>query len=253
MLAVVKTEQIQEVIVQEIEKPKLEDGEVLIKVDYCGICGSDLHAFNHAPGYEFVQMPRVLGHEVTGTVVEVSNPEFDHLLDQRVITESIQYCGNCPNCIEGKTHICENFQVMGLHFDGGMGQYAKCAARFVQVIPEDFPVRLAALVEPMAIAVHAVESIARVKPGENILVQGPGIIGFFTGLACLEAGAKVTLSGLPTDVQARLSHASRFGMDTHVVGESPQPPQKVIFSSNARVRCGPWIKDYNPSKRGGKR
>ncbi|GAX89015.1 zinc-dependent alcohol dehydrogenase [Effusibacillus lacus] len=227
MLAVVKTENRQEVAVRPVQLPKLSSGEVLIEVDYCGVCGSDLHAYNHAPGYEFVELPRILGHEVSGVVVQVAEDEDQHLLNQRVVIESIQYCGECSNCRSERTHICERFRVIGLHFDGGMAQFVKCHSRFVQKIPDALSSPIAALVEPLSIAIHAAESIGRVKTGDKVWVQGCGIIGLFVGVVCGLAGAEVTISGLPRDKEARLRHASDFGLKSFIVGESANSNEKV--------------------------
>lgn len=252
MLAAIKTKMPREIKVNELLTGDLSHGEVLIKVEYCGVCGSDLHAFNHAPGYEFVDMPRILGHEVSGTVVEVLNKEHINLLNKRVITESIQYCKKCSNCLKEKTHICENFQVRGLHLDGGMAQYMKCDARFVQEIPNDLPLSLASLAEPMSIAVHAVETIGKVKEGDVVLVQGPGIIGFFCGLVCLSQGARVILSGLSEDYHARLCYASKFGMESYIVGSSDIPFDKV----DVLLECSGSVKAVEEGikvlKKGGK-
>jgi L-iditol 2-dehydrogenase len=226
MLAVTKTDQYRELTVQDVEPKPISSGEVLIKVDCCGVCGSDLHAYNNAPGYEEARN-RILGHEICGTVIEVFGNENPNLLNKRVVVESIQGCGRCFNCTHGKSHICETFNVIGLHYDGGMAEFVKCPARFVQEVPEDLPGVLGALIEPMTIAVHAVEYVAKVKPSDRVLVQGPGIIGFFAGLACKEIGATVILSGLPKDYEARLKHASKFGMETYIVGESNPLPEKV--------------------------
>jgi L-iditol 2-dehydrogenase len=220
MLAAVKTRQKGEVVVKSVEQPRLSADEVLIRVDYCGVCGSDLHAYNHAPGYEFVQGPRILGHELSGEVVEGFGGAGRPLLHKRVTVESIQYCGECPTCRSGRTHICERLRVIGLHFDGGMAQYVKCDSRFVREVPGPLSNLAASLAEPMSIAVHAVEAIGKVGAGERVLVQGAGIIGFFTGIVCRSLGAEVIIAGLPKDRETRLVHAATFGMVPHVVGES---------------------------------
>jgi len=220
MRALIKTDKEREVIISEVLPPKLSSGEVLIEVDYCGICGSDLHAFKHAKNYEFVKKDRILGHELVGKVIDVFDSQDQNLINKTVIVESIQYCGNCNTCKEGKTHICNNFQVFGLHFDGGMAEYAKCSAQFVQIVPQGLSKEIAVLVEPMAIAVHAVEQISQVKPGETVLVQGPGIIGLFVSLVCISKGVNVIISGLSTDYQTRLRHAEKYGILTHIAGDS---------------------------------
>lgn len=219
MLAVIKTNREREIVLSEVAPPKLSSGEVLIRVEYCGICGSDLHAYKHARGYEFVNKPRILGHEIVGRVIDVFDGQNQNLINKTVVVESIQYCGECSSCREGRMHICENFKVIGLHFDGGMADYVKCQSKFIQLVPQGISKNIAVLVEPMAIAVHAVERIGRVKSGETVLVQGPGIIGLFVALVCLSQNASVILSGLPSDYPTRLIHATKFGIIPHIVGE----------------------------------
>jgi L-iditol 2-dehydrogenase len=252
MLAVVKTDRLREVVMKQVDSKALSSGEVLIRVDYCGVCGSDLHAYNHAPGYEFLERPRILGHEIFGTVVEVFDGENANLLNKKVIVESIQNCGKCTNCLAGKPHICETLNVIGIHYDGGMAEYVTCPARFVQEVPDDLPGVLGALVEPMAIAVHAVEYVAKIKSSDRILVQGPGIIGFFVGLACINLGAKVTISGLPSDYYARLIHVPKFGMEPYVVGQSKTPLEKVDVVFECSGSNNAVIQGLELIKKGGK-
>jgi L-iditol 2-dehydrogenase len=225
---------------------------VLVKVEYSGICGSDLHAYKQAKGYEFVQSPRILGHELSGTVVETYKEEHKNLIHERVVAEAIYFCGECENCKNNRANICTSFQVMGLHFDGGMAEYVKCKAALLQKIPTQVPSVLAALTEPMSVAIHAVEIIGKVKKGDYVWVQGSGIIGFLVGLVCKNIGAKVIISGLPQDKEHRLVHAPLFGMIPHVESESPLLKDKV----DVVFECSGSAKGVNSGiervKKGGK-
>ncbi|BCJ85586.1 zinc-binding dehydrogenase [Effusibacillus dendaii] len=113
------------------------------------------------------------------------------------------------------------------------GQQQMCAiARGLMGSPkilmiDDLSSPIAALVEPLSIANHAAEAVGKVKPGDKVWVQGCGIIGFFVGVVCRFAGAEVTIAGLPKDKEARLRHASSFGMKPFIMGESDNTTEKV--------------------------
>lgn len=251
MRAAVKTEKEAEIILQEAEPPKLESDEVLIKVEYCGVCGSDLHAYKHSKGYEFVPKPIILGHEFSGIVVDCFDASSEHLKGKSVIVEPMNYCGKCKNCLNGRKSICVQNEVIGIHFDGGMAQFVKTKAQYVREIPNGMPLHLAALSEPMSIAVHAVRQAGEILKSDTILVQGPGIIGFFVSLILAQKGAKVYLSGLEQDYESRLSKCQTFGVIPHIV-ESGNVGEKVdiVFEcsgSNAAVKSG-----FRSLKKGGK-
>ncbi|WP_408008414.1 zinc-binding dehydrogenase [Pseudalkalibacillus sp. A8] len=251
MLAAVKTKQKREVVLQETERPRLKEGDVLIQVDCCGVCGSDLHAYNHSKGYEFVPKPIILGHEIAGTVIDVHDPSNEKLIGQKVIVESMHYCGECDNCRMGRTSICLHNQVIGLHFNGGMAEYVKTNVQFIQKIPDGLSPTTAALCEPMAIAVHAVERAGKINDKQVVLVQGPGIIGLFVSIICVLKGAKVILSGLERDFESRLSKCPLFGVEPHVVEHGPVPDKvDLLFEcsgANSAVQLG-----FNRLKKGGK-
>lgn len=215
MLAAIKTETPREIIVKQAEMPELQADELLIKVNACGVCGSDLHAFNDSKGYEFVNKPIILGHEISGEVVQSGSEVNKQVVGKQVVVESMRYCGECENCKASRYSICENNQVIGLHFNGGMAEYVKTKEQFIREIPANLPTRIASLSEPMAVAAHTVLKAGEIKKGQSVLVQGPGIIGLFVGLICLEKGARVVLSGLDKDYETRLSKAEDLGMASH--------------------------------------
>lgn len=216
MQAAIKTKRKNEIILGNIDIPQLNDDEVLVKVKNCGVCGSDLHAFVQSKGYEFINPPRILGHEIAGNIVKVGHEIDNDLMDSNVIVESMHYCNECENCLSGRFSICENNKVIGLHYDGGMAEFVKTKRKFIRKVPNNLPLKIAVLSEPMSVAVHAVNKIKYLKPNSHILIQGPGIIGIFVGMICISRGAKVTLSGLEADYKTRLSRAKEFGMDIHL-------------------------------------
>ncbi|MFD4819867.1 zinc-dependent alcohol dehydrogenase [Peribacillus butanolivorans] len=221
MKALVKTKTVNEFKIEERPLTTLEVDEVLIKVEFCGVCGSDLHAASHSKGYEFVPKPIILGHELSGSVVEL-HPESNNkdLLGSRVVVEPGVYCNKCEQCLNGRRNICSNIKCLGLHFDGGMAEYVKVKTDRIHKISPTLTSEIAALSEPLAVAIHAVQKVANVTKKQNVLVQGCGIIGFFVALAAKKRGANVTISGLKKDWEYRLSHADRFGIETEIAEDT---------------------------------
>lgn len=216
MKALVKTEVKDEFRIENREIPNISADELLIKVEYCGVCGSDLHAASHAKGYEFVPKPIILGHEFSGLVAKVGSEENKSLLNQRVIIMPGVFCGECEQCTNGRENICSNITGIGLRTDGGMAEYAKVKAQQVLLKPDELPSDIAALTEPLSVAIHAVGRIGDEMLGKKVLVQGCGIIGMFTAIAAKNRGADVTISGLQRDWEHRLSLAEKFDINTEI-------------------------------------
>lgn len=216
MKALVKTQIKDEFILEEREIPRISEDEILIKVEYCGVCGSDLHAASHAKGYEFVPKPIILGHEFSGIVTKVASKHNEHLLNKRVIVVPGVFCGECEQCKSGRENICINVKGIGLMSDGGMAEYVKVHANQIIETPNDLPQEIAALTEPFSVAIHAVERLGDKIENKNVLVQGCGIIGMFTAIAAKSKGANVTISGLERDWEHRLSRAETFGISTEI-------------------------------------
>lgn len=250
MLAAFKTDREREIIIKKSTLPILNEDDVLVKVDYCGVCGSDLHAFVQSKGYEFVNPPRILGHEISGSIVSVGSEKDSDLIDSKVIVESMHYCNECENCLSGKFSICNNNKVIGLHYDGGMSEFVKVNKKFIREIPHNLPLGIAALSEPMSVAAHAVSKIKNLKANSHILIQGPGIIGIFVGLICLSKGAKVTLSGLEADYETRLSKAKDLGMDIHISNKDDKiNDADIIFECSGSSLA--FETSFNNLKKGG--
>lgn len=221
--------------VTNVPRPAPGTGEVLIKVAGCGICGSDLHAYNSDPGYEWVTPPVILGHEFAGVVVE-TGPEVDPgKVGDHVTAVAIQGCLQCPACLSGNSHLCPERKVIGLHFDGAMAGFVVAKADQLLPLPSNLDLSLAALVEPVSVALHALRRVV-IRPGDKVVVSGPGPIGLLcAGLAKL-SGAKVLLLGMNRDALVRLPTAQRLGLDTAIVeGESTEEVVRSTF--------GPGIAD----------
>jgi L-gulonate 5-dehydrogenase len=187
-------------------------GKVLVRPEAVGLCGSDYHLFagemsDAAGGSQF---PRVLGHEVGATIAAVGPGCRPGLSDgRRVAMLPISSCGRCYPCSVGRPNACDNFQLVGIHVDGGLQERL--------ILPEEqvFPIdaadgALAALAEPVSVAVHAVRR-GRVRSGERVVVLGAGPIGQCATVVARELGAEVLLVDLQ---ESRLELGRAMGAET---------------------------------------
>lgn len=189
-------------------------GEVLLRVASCGICGSDIHAFRSDAGFEWVRPPITLGHEFSGTV-EAAGPNVTRVsVGDQVVAVAIQGCGDCAFCLAGSTQLCSNRVAVGLSRDGGMAEYAAMPEEHLVPVPEGLDLTVAALGEPLSVAVHAVNVRANVQSGQTVIVSGPGPIGILCGMLARLRGAEVLLTGVGQDAESRLPAAGRVGLRT---------------------------------------
>jgi (R,R)-butanediol dehydrogenase/meso-butanediol dehydrogenase/diacetyl reductase len=158
-----------------------------MRVAWCGLCGSDVTEYVEGP----VVIPRdphplthrvapiVLGHEISGTIVLADGePSVE---GQRAVTDTLISCGHCPACARGEPNLCPLLAVAGLSADGGLAEFVDVPADSCVAIPEDLELDVAALAEPLAVAVRAVAR-ARIAPGDKIVVVGLGAVGLLVAL-----------------------------------------------------------------------
>jgi L-gulonate 5-dehydrogenase len=184
-------------------------GEVVVRPQAVGICGSDFHYFLGEIGDQ-AQFPRIQGHEV-GAVVESVGPDCTRGLSpgDSVALHPLSYCGKCYPCRIGRTNVCDNFSLIGIHSDGGFQEQLVMPEELVVATSERRPA-VAALAEPLSIAVRAVNR-ARLEPGEHAVIFGAGPIGQAIGLLAGERGASVLMID---PMQSRLSIGSTMGAET---------------------------------------
>jgi len=167
--------------------PEPGAGEVLIRVAYCGICGSDIHAFQGK--HPFIPLPATPGHEFSGTIVDTGSGVSGFEKGDRVICEPNLICGECYNCKTGRYNICENLRVMGCQGEGAMADYFAAPADKTIAIPDRLSLRDAVLVEPLAVGVHAARKGGDLF-GKNVVIIGAGTIGLMTLASVAKSGAK---------------------------------------------------------------
>jgi L-iditol 2-dehydrogenase len=188
-------------------------GEVLVRVEACGICGSDVHGYDGSTGRRIP--PIVMGHEAAGTVELVGAGVTKYKSGDRVTFDSTIYCGECPYCKRGQINLCDNRQVMGVSCGdyrrhGAFAEFVVVPERILYPLPENISFSEAAMLEAVSVALHGVK-VSQVVGGETTLVIGAGMIGLLIVQAARAAGcARVFVS----DVDAtRLNLAKQVGAD----------------------------------------
>jgi len=177
--------------VREWPTPALADGEVLVRARYVGICGTDL--LTYSGKHPRVTPPRVLGHEICGSVVEAKPPpDVRWQKGKRVVICPLISCGVCVPCQEANTHVCEKLRVLGVDTDGGFAEYIKVVSAQLVEVPDAVSDEQAALVEPVSVAMHTVRR-SSFRPGDTAPVIGGGPIGNLVAQMLRAAGARVVV------------------------------------------------------------
>ncbi|MBC7236625.1 MAG: alcohol dehydrogenase catalytic domain-containing protein [Chloroflexi bacterium] len=175
------------IAIVEAERPSIGPDDVLIRVAYAGVCGSDLHSFEGS--HPFRKPPVILGHELSGTVVERGERVESLAIGDPVTVMPYIHCGRCAMCRRGRTNICLNKIVPGIKgWAGTFAEYFRAPAAVTYKLGERTSLREGALAEPLAVAVHSVAQ-GRVGQGDRVLILGAGTIGLLTGIAARQAGA----------------------------------------------------------------
>ena len=162
--------------IQELPLPAPLDHEVIVKVKACGICGTDQHIYHGQPGSAEVQFPIVLGHELSGEVVQVGKNVTQFTVGNRVSIDPNMYCGTCDYCRGNRVHLCDNLQAIGVTRNGGMGEYCAVPAANCYTLPDELSYEEGAMIEPLGCVLHGFNQI-KVWPGASVLIIGGGYIG----------------------------------------------------------------------------
>jgi L-gulonate 5-dehydrogenase len=181
-----------------VPEPKAD--EVVVKVRRAGICGSDVHILHGSN--PFAVYPRVIGHEFAGEVFSLGSEVSAIRLGDHVVIDPVLSCGNCYPCRIGRSNVCANLQVMGVHRDGGFRDYVAVPASAIISVPSDMPFSLAALAEPFSIAANV---LSRTGCGrdDTVLIYGAGTVGVTVlqvaklhGARCIVAEIEQTRLGI---------------------------------------------------------
>ena len=215
MKAVVKTGKGKGLIeVRDVAVPQINDNEVLIKVHYSGICGTDIHIWND----EFPYYPPVtLGHEFSGEIVKLGKDIDRWKMGDKVVSElHTGACGVCRFCRTGNYQACKFKRSPGWGINGSFAEYIKMPSCLLHKIPKGVSMEEAAIMEPAAIAAQTLHR-ANVNIGDSVVIFGPGPIGLICAQMAIIAGASnVIMVGKEIDSKIRLPFAKKFGVD-HIV------------------------------------
>jgi len=193
------------VVEKEIIPPN--DGEVQIKVAYCGVCGTDVHIY-HGNMDKRVAIPVTIGHEMSGIVSDIGKGVLNYKIGDKVVVRPLDDRAEQPSD-KGFGHICKDLKFIGIDSPGAMQQYWNVPEFVLHRLSEQTDLRLAALVEPLAVACHDVRR-ARLEKGETAVVLGGGPIGMLIALVARSYGAKVIISELNA---VRVELAQKMGYE----------------------------------------
>lgn len=193
--------------IRDMPKPVLTEGQAIIKMDMCGICGSDVTAYRGVnPTMKYPV--NGLGHEGVGIIEEIGDNDKGLKQGDRVALEPYVPCNKCHMCAVGRFNNCADIRVCGVHKDGMMTEYFSHPVQLLYKLPDELSFTHAALVEPLTIGLHGATR-ARVSKGEHCVVFGAGIIGLMASFACINYGATPILIDV---LQKRLDYAKELGI-----------------------------------------
>ncbi len=204
---------------EDIQTPRPGRDEVLIKIAYAGVCGTDIEEYLYGPIWMSQDRPHpitgkttpvVLGHEFSGYIEEAGDRADDFKKGDRVAVHPILPCGECDNCRQGKNYICKNVGCVGLHLDGGFEEYCTVPAKQVFKVPDRVRLDHAALAEPIGFCINSFE-MTDISMGDDVVIYGAGGIGLICIQIAKAAGAKRVIMAARRDL--RLGAAKQMGAD----------------------------------------
>ena len=180
--------------VTDLPTPHAGPGELVLRNQVCGVCGTDVHIYHGEPGSADVNPPVVLGHEYSGEVVEVGEGVTGFAVGDHVTVDPNIYCGHCAYCENGKKQLCPSMEAIGVTRDGGFAQYSRIPASQAFKLEPTVPWEAAAMAEPLACCLHGID-LAGIQVGDKVCVVGGGAIGLLmVQLAKLSGASQIVLS-----------------------------------------------------------
>jgi len=213
---------------RELDDPKPKRDEVLIEVAAAGLCGTDIH-IKHDQA--FYTPPVVLGHEYSGTVVEIGSDVTSVSAGDHVVSPATAYCGKCYQCKTGHMNRCtaEDKRILGTsRANGAFAKYLVVPDYIVHQVPKEVSLEAAALAEPFACVVHSVIDKTPICPGDTVVVQGPGTMGLMATQIAKSMGAgKVIVTGVTSD-KWRFDIAKKIGADITIDVMGGKDPVEIV-------------------------
>ncbi len=220
--------------VTEVDKPKIYDDEILLKVRAAAVCGTDLRIYKFGHFKIPENSNRVLGHEISGEIAEVGKNIKDYKVGMRVAVAPNVGCGKCNMCISGNNQLCPDYEAFGISYDGGFQEYMRIPAKAVlqgnvAIIPDSLSFEEAAIAEPFSCTYNSYRALGT-KPGDTVVIIGAGPIG-----AChvminkLAGAAKIIVSDVSS---TRLEEIKKFGADV-IVNSSCEDLAEIMKKESA--------------------
>lgn len=225
---------------EDLKEPASEPGTAVVRIRRIGICGTDLHAYQG--NQPFFTYPRMLGHELSGTIEEIGENGEGLRKGDQVTLIPYMHCGECAACTGGKTNCCSQMKVFGVHIDGGMRErVAVPVSHLIQT--EELSLDQAAMLEPLAIGAHAIRR-SGLASGDTVLVIGAGPIGLGVIELARYAGANVIAMDVNDD---RLAFCRSWAQVQHTVNALEEPKEaisritgsempRIVFDATGNVR-----------------
>lgn len=226
-----RLESVGNLFVRDVTKPQPGPDELLVRVEACGICGTDRHLYHG----EFPCRPPVtIGHEFAGIVEAIGSGVQGFRPGDRITGDPNIACGRCPQCAAGRVNLCRNLQAIGIHRDGGMAEYVIVPEKQAFRLPHDINPMHGAFCEPLACCLHGID-IAEIKAGSSVVVLGGGVIGLLTVQLARLAGATTVI--LSTRQTAKRRLAEELGA-TATVDPSASEIVEAVAGPNGLVPGG---------------
>lgn len=212
-----------DISIKNTDIPAIENSDdVIVKVKAAGICGSDMSIYKGTS--PIATYPRVIGHEFSGIVDKIGSKVEKIKKGDHVVVNPVISCGECRVCKKGRPNVCANLKVIGVHVDGGYGEYIKVTSSCVKVVSKNIPFHISAIIEPYTVAAQVAQR-GEISEGDTVLICGSGQIALTILQVCNIIGAKC----ITTDIlESRLEKAKEFGAYSVINSSNENVVEKVL-------------------------
>ncbi|HDQ45375.1 MAG TPA: Zn-dependent alcohol dehydrogenase [bacterium] len=213
-----------------VPMPETGNTDVLVEVAYVGVCGTDPHLHHNRSAFRFTR-PFILGHEFAGIIVRAGDAVTQFSVGDRVTAEThAEYCGRCALCRTNRYPLCRERKGYGFHVDGAFTRYVRVPERILHRVPAEVSLKAASITEPFCVAYKAVAANSRIRPGDTVVVIGPGPIGLLcVQVARFQGAGEILVVGTEGD-EKRLELSREFGA-TRLIHGAQEDPLKAILST----------------------